>query len=27
VEAGEFEIMLGPSSRDTDLQTVTLTVR
>ena len=27
VEAGEFEIMVGNSSRDTDLQTVTLTVR
>jgi beta-glucosidase len=27
VEAGEFEIMLGNSSRDSDLQTVILTVR
>ena len=27
VEAGEFEIMVGNSSRDTDLQTVILTVR
>ncbi|HUA59312.1 MAG TPA: fibronectin type III-like domain-contianing protein [Verrucomicrobiae bacterium] len=27
VEAGEFEIMVGNSSRDTDLQSVILTVR
>jgi beta-glucosidase len=27
VEAGEYEIMIGTSSRDTDLQTVILTVR
>jgi beta-glucosidase len=27
VEPGEFEIMVGNSSRDTDLQTVILTVQ
>jgi beta-glucosidase len=27
VEAGEFRLMVGPSSRDEDLQVVTLRVR